>query len=132
MREIDTLVRLWVEKADHDLGTATLTHSHIPAYKDTICFHCQQAIEKYLKAYLVFLGVEFRPVHDLIYLLDLASTSGQFSSDFYDMASRVDGYAVQIRYPDSVIEPSDEEVSASIECARKFRNAILMKMNFSG
>ncbi len=35
MREIDDLVRRWIEKADHDLGTATLTKHHIPAYKDT-------------------------------------------------------------------------------------------------
>ncbi|MBI5471790.1 MAG: HEPN domain-containing protein [Ignavibacteriae bacterium] len=131
MSETEKLVRLWIDKADHDLGTATLTHSHIPAYKDTICFHCQQAIEKYLKAYLVFLGVEFRPVHDLIYLLDLASGSERFGSEFFDMASKVDGYAVQIRYPDKVIEPSAEEVSSSIEYAKKFREAILVKMNFS-
>jgi HEPN domain-containing protein len=124
-------VRLWIEKADHDLGTATLTHSHIPAYKDTICFHCQQAIEKYLKAYLVFLGVEFRPVHDLIYLLDLASSSDRFSSDFYDMADKIDGFAVQIRYPDSIIEPSDEEVNSSIEYAKRFRKAVLNRMNLS-
>ena len=131
MPAIDKLVRLWVEKAEHDLGTATLTHSHIPAYKDTICFHCQQAIEKYLKAYLVFLGTEFRPVHDLIYLLDLASSSDRFSSEFYEMATKVDGFAVQIRYPDTVIEPSDEEVNSAIEYAKKFREAIVEKIQLS-
>lgn len=131
MRAIDKLVRLWIEKADHDLGTATLTQAHIPAYKDTICFHCQQAIEKYLKAYLVFLGTEFKPVHDLIYLLDLASSPDRFNSDFYDMATKVDGFAVQIRYPDTLIEPNDEEVSSSIEYARKFREAVLNRLNLS-
>ena len=29
-----------IEKADHDLGTAILTHKHIPKFLDTIAFHC--------------------------------------------------------------------------------------------
>ena len=49
----------WITKADHDLGTAVLTFLHIPDYKDTVTFHCQQAVEKYLKAYLIFLDIEF-------------------------------------------------------------------------
>ena len=36
----------WIIKGDHDLGTALLTYLHIPEYKDTVTFHCQQAVEK--------------------------------------------------------------------------------------
>ena len=54
------IVRKWIEKADHDLGTAILTFRHIPTFRDTIVFHCQQASEKYLKSYLIFLEIEFR------------------------------------------------------------------------
>lgn len=49
------LIGEWIDKADHDLGSAKLIFLHIPEYFDTIAFHCQQATEKYLKATLVFL-----------------------------------------------------------------------------
>ncbi len=59
----------WIEKADHDLGTAKLIYLHIPEYFDMIAFHCQQATEKYIKAILLFFEIEFERTHNLIYLL---------------------------------------------------------------
>ncbi len=53
------LIKEWIHKAEHDLGMAELALENKPEYTDSICFHCQQAVEKYLKAYLVFLDVRF-------------------------------------------------------------------------
>jgi len=64
-------LRQWIIKGDHDLGTAKVTYLYIPEYLDTVTFHCQQAVEKYLKAYLIFQKISFKFTHDLIYLLDL-------------------------------------------------------------
>lgn len=36
----------WIEKADHDLGSAKIIFIHLPDYFDTIAFHCQQAVER--------------------------------------------------------------------------------------
>jgi len=63
----------WIEKADHDLGSAKIIYLHLPDYFDTIAFHCQQAVEKYLKALLVYYCIEFSRSHDLVYLLELLS-----------------------------------------------------------
>ncbi|MDI9338188.1 MAG: HEPN domain-containing protein [Alphaproteobacteria bacterium] len=68
------LVDSWIEKGNHDLGTAKLIFLHIKDYKDTICFHCQQAVEKYLKAVLIALDIEFEYKHNLIYLFNLLAT----------------------------------------------------------
>ena len=57
MSEIHDIIKQWIEKADHDLGTAIVTHKYSPKYKDTIAFHCQQAVEKYLKSYSIKLGL---------------------------------------------------------------------------
>ena len=45
--------KLWIEKAKNDLLNAdnNLASDKIPF--DTVCFHCQQAAEKLLKAFLV-------------------------------------------------------------------------------
>ena len=46
-------VHLWIRKADNDMKTSIdeLATEH-PA-TDTVCFHMQQCVEKYLKGYLV-------------------------------------------------------------------------------
>jgi HEPN domain-containing protein len=49
MSELIDEVNKWIEKADHDLGSAKVIYLHLPDYFDTIAFHCQQAVEKYLK-----------------------------------------------------------------------------------
>jgi HEPN domain-containing protein len=41
------------------------THDHI------ICFHCQQAVEKYLKGFLILYDVESERTHDLNLLCGL-------------------------------------------------------------
>ncbi len=50
----DELVKSWLTKANHDLGSARqLSHGPDP-YFDTAIYHCQQAAEKALKGFLVY------------------------------------------------------------------------------
>ena len=49
------ILRSWVEKAENDWINATHTlklEKNCPT--DTVCFHAQQCVEKYLKALLVY------------------------------------------------------------------------------
>jgi len=78
-------IKQWIIKGDHDLGTAQITYLYIPEYLDTVIFHCQQAVEKYLKAYLIFLITPFKFTHDLIYLLDLISEKDTDFDVYYDL-----------------------------------------------
>jgi len=67
------LVRNWLEKARRDLITAKNgLHSSEP-FTDIICFHAQQAGEKYLKAYLVWQKIDFPRTHSLEDLILLAT-----------------------------------------------------------
>ena len=88
-------IKLWITKGDHDLGTAKITYLHIPEYLDTVTFHCQQAVEKYLKAYLIFLALPFKFSHDLIYLLDLITQNDVDFQGYYIPVSEMQGYAVE-------------------------------------
>lgn len=119
------LIREWIDKADHDLGSAKLIFLHIPEYFDTIAFHCQQATEKYLKAMLVNSGVDFQRTHNLIFLLDLLSQKMALSEDTYDKAILLNGFSVQIRYPNKNIYLTKEELELSINIAQEFRNLAL-------
>lgn len=44
----------WITKADRDLLLAKDALPNLSAYPDLICYHCQQAAEKYLKTLLFY------------------------------------------------------------------------------
>ena len=54
----------WIEKAEHDLIAAKLIIEHQPTILDIACFHCQQAVEKFLKTFLVYKKEEFPKTHN--------------------------------------------------------------------
>lgn len=112
----------WIEKADHDLGTAKLIYLHIPEYFDMIAFHCQQATEKYIKAILLFFEIEFERTHNLIYLLELLSKRIDITGELFDKVILLNGFGVQIRYPDHKIFLTNEELETSIQISQDFRN----------
>lgn len=61
------LAKKWFQKANDDLVAAhELLDSEGPAW--IIAFHCQQAVEKYLKGYGVMQGKSPRKIHDLVAL----------------------------------------------------------------
>jgi len=72
-RERKNYVAAWIEKAEQDLLAASiiLDSGYDEKPYGTVCFHCQQAAEKYLKAYLVFLDVMFPKTHNIGQLIQL-------------------------------------------------------------
>ena len=56
---IKDLVSKWIKKAENDLLTAERELSFEDPVTPTICFHCQQATEKFLKAFLVHHQIYF-------------------------------------------------------------------------
>ncbi len=60
-------VRAWVSKAEADFRAA-LRDSRVRMRRshDAVCFHCQQAVEKYLKAVLANAAVRIPRTHNLV------------------------------------------------------------------
>ncbi len=121
MKENNKYINEWIEKADHDLGSAKIIYSNIPEYFDVIAFHCQQAVEKYLKSILIFFEKEFSRSHDLVYLLELLSSEIKIDNETFEKASRLNSYSTQIRYPNSKIFLTNQELEFAIEVAEYFR-----------
>ena len=90
----------WYQKADEDLLTAQrLFHVEDPMEtSNSIGFHCQQCIEKYLKAYIVSNEVSFEKIHDLE-MLQCKCSSIDKSFEQFDFKNLTD-YGVKFRYPD--------------------------------
>jgi HEPN domain-containing protein len=123
------LIREWMHKAEHDLGMAELALGNRPEYTDSICFHCQQAVEKYLKAYLVFLDIRFERKHNLGYLLDLINEKEQVPEENYDLVENLEDYAVEVRYPDDWTEISLEEAQDAFAMAKQIKKFVLERIN---
>ena len=70
MKNQADLVKSWLRKAESDLANARLC-LNAQAALDTVCFHAQQAAEKYLKAYLAINKIAFLPLHNLEKLIEL-------------------------------------------------------------
>jgi HEPN domain-containing protein len=52
-QELTNAVSRWQAKADHDLTAAERLLSGAEPLTDAACFHCQQAVGKYLKLFLI-------------------------------------------------------------------------------
>jgi HEPN domain-containing protein len=64
--KVITVAGEWVKKAENDLKNAAFTlemDDECPT--DTVCFHAQQVVEKYLKALLVLKGIPFPKTHNI-------------------------------------------------------------------
>jgi HEPN domain-containing protein len=69
------LIQAWCEKGRRDIITAQNSlFDTKEIFPDIVCFHAQQAAEKYLKAYLVFLEQDFPKTHALEDLVLIASS----------------------------------------------------------
>ena len=128
MSESIEKVKEWINKADHDLGSAKIIFLNMPDYFDTIAFHCQQAVEKYLKSILISLNIEFKRSHDLIYLLELINIKLSIDEELFNKAIILNGFSVEIRYPNQLIFLSKEELEEAIEISEEFRAFAFSKL----
>src|SRR5438128_1670115 len=91
--------REWVEKAESDYRLSAQTLAGPEPFHSHVCFLCQQAAEKYLKAVLEDVGTFVEKTHDLRKLRNaLLRHYPRFPSlrRGLDLLNR---FAVDVRYP---------------------------------
>lgn len=93
------LVNKWLRKADEDFGYASSSIEEEFEYFPQICWHFQQAAEKYLKAYIVAFDLEFRKIHDLIALLKICEMKDTSFSPLADDCKFLQKFYIETRYP---------------------------------
>lgn len=123
----------WLKKAESDLKTAKILFDSKEVITESVCFHCQQAVEKYLKAFLVFNKKEFRKTHIIAELLKL---SIDLDNDFNKLKElniqSLTIYAVEVRYPDDFYIPSLEEAQEALSLAEKTKEFVIKKLKEKG
>jgi len=109
-----------VLKAEEDFLAATALHRRRKKpLLNIVCFHVQQAVEKYLKARLEEVGLSVPKTHDLLHLLNLAVATEPLWSSYHGAFSLLVSYAVQTRYPGNSVTQSDAR--HAMKLCREFR-----------
>ena len=97
----------WTQKAEGDYASAQWLQQAPNPTHDSICFHAQQCIEKYLKAWLQEANLPFPRTHDLEELLALIVQAipdwNSWQADFQVLTA----HAVDFRYPGKSATASD-------------------------
>jgi len=111
----------WIIKAENDLKTASHTlKMRRGCPTDTVCFHAQQCVEKYLKAFLVGKGIDFPRTHDIEHLVALLPESIWLRLSIEEQR-RLTAYATVTRYPGDYEPIPLTEAQQSVRLARRVR-----------
>lgn len=88
-----------------------------------MCFHCQQAAEKYLKSLLTSLNIQASRTHDLNALMALLPADQDFPVSRAEIVE-LNPYAVAVRYADDWREPSLADAERALNLALEVRTAV--------
>jgi HEPN domain-containing protein len=127
MTELDKVIlviREWVGKAENDLKTAVHTlEMEEDCPTDTVCFHAQQCVEKYLKAFLVLEEIEFPKTHDIRKIAALLPPRIRVPLTVEEQI-QLTNYATVMRYPGDYFPISMAEARRAVRLARRVRMQI--------
>jgi len=126
------IVREWLAKADEDFEFARLNFEEGKPFFGQICFHFQQAVEKYLKSYIIANELEFLKIHDLPLLLKICLSKNPSFNQLCEDCEFLTTFYVDTRYP--VHWPthfSPEETQKGFQSAERIRSFVKDKLGFS-
>jgi HEPN domain-containing protein len=119
--------KAWMIKAWRDLETARRAATGDPPFYDVAVYHCQQAAEKAVKAFLVHHGKSYEKTHDIEVLADLACEVDSNFSKLADAADALTPYATRFRYPNATfaVEPQPTEYAEALQHAQDVYDFVL-------
>ena len=122
-----TEAREWLDYAARDLDAAKILSRHYPVSREIVCYHCQQAAEKYLKAYLISASTPFEKAHDLERRAALCAPFDDSLAMFRESLRYLTIFGVVTRYPSSV-EIAEADVSEALEKAEALKDHLLPRI----
>lgn len=125
------LVLAWLDRSKADLGAARVLLASKEAYVSVAAFHCQQAAEKALKAYLASKDEPILKTHDLEVLVEACEVFNPDFRSFRPLAADLTPFAVEFRYPSSSPEPTLAEARGALDRAQKLYNHVYKKLGLT-
>jgi HEPN domain-containing protein len=104
--------RDWVKKAEEDyLAALDLSRRRKSQLHNTVCFHCQQSAEKYLKARIEEAGLRIPRTHDLESLLNILLQVEPLWAALRPALQNLTDFAVDFRYPGNEANKQDAQTA---------------------
>jgi HEPN domain-containing protein len=98
-------------------------------FKRLVCFSMQQAVEKYIKTYLIYHDKPYKKTHDISLLIQNAVEIDEDFNELYEInADSLTDYAVEIRYDRTYITLSKEKEAEAVFIVEKVRSFIMKKL----
>lgn len=118
---VDTLkFKEWFDVAEKDFKGANILYQYDGDY-GLVLFHLQQAIEKYLKGYLIYKTGMLQEGHSLIKLCKKASEHNIEFRKFIKDCAFLNGYYIETRYPaEDPLIAEEEDVKEGMKFAESF------------
>jgi HEPN domain-containing protein len=113
--------KAWIDRSKSSLAISKVKVDEDVFYED-LCFQAQQAVEKALKALLVFYKVNPEKTHNVVALIKELSKY-MIIPDEINESVILNDYAVQTRYPGAYTPVEEEEYNNAIkitECCVKW------------
>lgn len=121
-------VRAWLKKAANDLRGAEIDLAASPPLIEDALFHCQQAAEKAMKAFLTAHDRIFRKTHDLDELAGACEAIDPYLAQTLETARDLTVFAWLFRYPGETESPSEKEALEFLALARRVYQEILLRL----
>ena len=121
-------VRQWLKKANLDLQAARLLCAGELDDYFVSGFHAQQAVEKYIKAFLVCHQIEFPKTHDIRRLRQLVARQDATLAERLERADVLTPYGVDIRYPEEFEIVSQKRAEQAVVLAEWVKAEILTEI----
>lgn len=113
------VVEEWFERGKMDFESAKLLYTQ-KGYFEEVIFLLHQAIEKYLKGYLIFHKWKLKKIHDIETLIGESARYNKSFSEFLDFGRQLTAFYYENRYPPGPIpEVSEKETKEILEKAEK-------------
>ncbi|UTC77211.1 HEPN domain-containing protein [Treponema sp. OMZ 799] len=124
----DEAVKEWFDFANMDFDCARHLYENMhPKPLTIICYHCQQASEKFLKGLLISLNEEIQKTHDLLVLARLVKKRIDVPIEILKICAILNPYGVRSRYPQEVyVDDNDTKYAIdSTERLKKWAEVVI-------
>ena len=121
-------IRAWIAKASQDLGAAEWLLASPDPFYSPVGFHCQQAAEKVLKAYLTWRDEPFEKTHSLVALVGKCLPFDAAFQALRTATTTLTPYAITARYPGDLAELTETEAKEALELARQVKEFVLKRL----
>ncbi|MBU4076299.1 MAG: HEPN domain-containing protein [Euryarchaeota archaeon] len=120
----EQVVKEWIERGKHDLEVAKILLAE-EEYSDVVLFHIHQAVEKYLKGFLIYKGWGLKKIHDIELLITEAMSFDDEFQKYLDLGRELTAFYYEERYPPGPITSySKEEIEEILGVAEEIINKL--------